>query len=123
MTIRVSWRELELDEAGTYNESFIAGLRKLFKAKEPEGGPLSLELRLDAETAPPWLQDRIGGFPGDRGLQDRYEEAAAHCRRRLKHFKTLAWTVSSSWTGPEIEAFTRRLTERLKASDDGKPAP
>ncbi|MDR2073068.1 MAG: hypothetical protein LBP60_06525 [Spirochaetaceae bacterium] len=123
MTIQVTWRDLELDGTGAYNESFIASLRKLLKAEELRGGTVSLELRLDAETAPPWLQDRIAGFPGDDGLQDRYVGAAAHCRRRLKHCKILGWTVSSSWAGPGIDAFIHRLMERLTVPASGTTAP
>ncbi|MDR2211750.1 MAG: hypothetical protein LBO65_09870 [Spirochaetaceae bacterium] len=119
MTIRLTWGELELDETGAYNEGFIADLRKRLKEQEGQGRAVSVELHLDVQTAPPWLQDRVKQFPQDGGLQSRYLEAAAHCRRRLKHCRAPQWTVSSPWRGPEMEAFTRRLLDRLTAPGTG----
>jgi hypothetical protein len=110
MKISIGWKDLELDEAGNYNESFLADIRKQLRARPPAEAA-ELELQLDGESAPPWLREKLPGFAGDAALQDRYLEAAAHCARRLKNCDIAKWALFCP--AGVSEAFFRRLKERL----------
>jgi hypothetical protein len=95
MKISIAWKDLELDEAGSYNESLLADIRKQLRASA-EGA--ELEMRIDGES----------------DLQDRFLNAAAHCCRRLKNCGIGKWTLFCPGEVPVPEAFTSRLAERLR---------
>jgi hypothetical protein len=113
MKISISWKDLELDETGAYNEGRLADIRKQLRDSCSMEEVPELEFRLDRESAPPWVREQLPGFASNAALQGRFLEAAAHCARRLKNCGIRKWTLFYQREVPVPEAFTRRLTERL----------
>jgi hypothetical protein len=118
----IAWESLEYAGPGSYDESYLAYLRKILVAAAKTGTLVFIDpvqnrwsCWIDGDGAPPWAPEQRD--KGREWLQERYLDCMRHCFRRLKNCAALI-----GW-GASAEDFSRpfmlRFAERMREAREG----
>jgi len=86
MTMDIPWDSVEHEAPGIFDEAYLAGLRKNLLISEKEGVSVSINF---LPIIPAWAKSIE-----NETLQNHYEAAFNHAKRRLKNCKAVTgWTL------------------------------